>query len=466
MTKVVLSERLRGGTLTEVDPAAEGPAGHASQRIKPLYKRLPHGPHQLEQGEVARHQRARIHGAMVEAVARDGYEATSVKQVIGLAGVSRRSFYELFANREECFLATFDVIAAREIAKVRNACAERHAEALQERLEAVFQAATQTLRDDPGAATLLLLDTLTLGPPGAERQRRAMASIEQLLDLLTRDSDGQAALPAPILRGITGGLHGMLAARLRQPSRANKRLTREMLDWTLAFYAPAGRASEQELTQRLRDGVRRIARLSAERRTCQPTRDAGERGRLLCSVLRLADTGDHHGLTALQIAEHADVPINVFLDLFANGEECLQAAIVDAGEQLLAIVEDTELLERDWPQGVRKAMNELLGHLAANPLHAHALTLEAYSSGPEALRRSRELSRELAGRLTRGAPEGPGELTGEAVVGALWHTVRCLQADDRIGLLAALPDHLTYLTLTPFIGAEAAVEALREEPAG
>ena len=55
-----------------------------------------------------RHQRNRMHGAMVEAVALRGYERTSVKQVVGLAGVSRRSFYEQFANKQECFLATYD----------------------------------------------------------------------------------------------------------------------------------------------------------------------------------------------------------------------------------------------------------------------------------------------------------------------------------------------------------------------
>jgi hypothetical protein len=58
----------------------------------PLYQRLPHGPHRLAAEEVIRNQRARMHGAMIEAVATNGYERTSVKQVVGLAGVSRRSF--------------------------------------------------------------------------------------------------------------------------------------------------------------------------------------------------------------------------------------------------------------------------------------------------------------------------------------------------------------------------------------
>ena len=92
-----------------------------ARSIAPLYQRLPRGPHHLAPMEVARHQRLRMHGAMVEAVAANGYADTSVKQIIGLAGVSRRAFYEQFANKEECFLATFDLIAARSVKRVHDA---------------------------------------------------------------------------------------------------------------------------------------------------------------------------------------------------------------------------------------------------------------------------------------------------------------------------------------------------------
>src|ERR1039457_2520815 len=79
--------------------------------VAPLYERLPHGPHRLDHREVVRHQRRRIHGAMVEAVAASGYERTSVKQVVELAGVSRRSFYEQFANNQEGFLGAVGLSA-------------------------------------------------------------------------------------------------------------------------------------------------------------------------------------------------------------------------------------------------------------------------------------------------------------------------------------------------------------------
>ena len=74
-----------------------------------------------------RNQRTRMHGAMIEAVAINGYERTSVKQVVGLAGVSRRSFYEQFANKQECFLATYDVIATRGAGRVAPPTAPRRA---------------------------------------------------------------------------------------------------------------------------------------------------------------------------------------------------------------------------------------------------------------------------------------------------------------------------------------------------
>ena len=96
------------------------PARKAVGHVAPLYKRLPHGPHRLDRDEVVANQRTRIHGAMIEAVARNGYEGTRVKQVIALAGVSRRSFYEQFANKEGCFLATFDVLARRELQQIRR----------------------------------------------------------------------------------------------------------------------------------------------------------------------------------------------------------------------------------------------------------------------------------------------------------------------------------------------------------
>src|SRR3954452_13838898 len=69
---------------------------------------LPRGPHGLERDVVLASQRGRMLAAMADAVARTGYAGTTVADVVAGAGVSRKTFYEHFSDREECFLAAFD----------------------------------------------------------------------------------------------------------------------------------------------------------------------------------------------------------------------------------------------------------------------------------------------------------------------------------------------------------------------
>ena len=62
----------------------------------------------LTQAEVAEIQRGRIIAATVEAAAEVGYQGLSVAAIISRARLSRKTFYESFSDREDCFLATFE----------------------------------------------------------------------------------------------------------------------------------------------------------------------------------------------------------------------------------------------------------------------------------------------------------------------------------------------------------------------
>jgi len=97
----VPSRTMRAPRQASSSTPREHPAAVGSRTIEPLYERLPRGPHRLDRGEVEENQRRRMYGAMIEAVATNGYGRTSVKQVVTLAGVSRRAFYEQFANKQE-----------------------------------------------------------------------------------------------------------------------------------------------------------------------------------------------------------------------------------------------------------------------------------------------------------------------------------------------------------------------------
>lgn len=437
--------------------------GTGSARPTPLYKRLPHGPHRLGRDEVILHQRARIHGAMVEAVAESGYEGTSVKRVVGLAGVSRRSFYEQFANKEECFLATFDLIAHRGIQQVTQAYLGTDGD-LEDRLRATFEKFAAAANEDRKAALLVLVEAQTVGAAGTLRVSKATAACEQMLSKLFIESPEASALPLPIARGIVGGLHGAVSTLVREGrSGENPDLAEEMLHWTLLFQTSAAAQMTERMAARLAKRMREISRASTHRRACTPAPSGDDRERLLYNALRLAALHDYPALTAPQIADEANVPIDAFFDHFADKDQCYLAALEMVGDELLAIAADPDLTSSDWPRAVRRVIGELLRHLADRPLYARTIAQEAFFAGADAVERNLELAHGIATLLTVGAPsKAQSSWAIEAVAGALWHIVRCQVAAGRIQIIAALSDYVSYVVLAPFIGADAAMEIVTE----
>jgi AcrR family transcriptional regulator len=417
----------------------------------------------MARNEVARHQRTRIHGALVEAVGQHGYEGTSIKQVIGLAGVSRRSFYEQFANKEECFLATFDLIVAREIQQTTDAYLATDGSLL-ERANVVFERVARQTREDRNATLLVLVEAQRVGPAGVRRLRGATGACEQMIAQSFAEADAASALPMPIVRGIAGGLHGAACTVLRAgDALAHVDLAEELMRWTLRFHTPAAEEMARRMTAALTVRMREISATYGEPLTGAEAPSRDERTRLLQGVLRLATQEDYRELSGPQIADEANVPIDVFCTLFDGRDDCYLAALDMVGDQLLAIAADPDLVSSDWPRAVRRVLARMMRHLADHPLHARTLGQEAFFAGDDAFERAVELSHSIATLLTEGAPSRPdGHLTTDAIAGAIWHTIRCQVSSGRTQVLAALSDHLAYVVLAPFIGAEAAAEIVTE----
>ncbi len=455
-----------GGRGTLSQRAERAKTGGGAPRIAPIYKRLPHGPHRLERNEVVRHQRARIYGAMVEAVSRNGYERTSVKQVIGLAGVSRRSFYEQFANKQECFLATFDVIAQQDIKRFTQAYTSTHG-GLEDRLRAVFGEVAESARKNPKATMLVLVEAQTAGTAGTLRMRRATTTCEQMLARSFAGSREACALPTPVIRGITGGLHGAMSAVLSADEIEQRpELAEEMLRWTLCFGTAAAERMDERMAPRLARRMREISLAGAHRPTGETPSGAGTRERLLHNVLRLTALHDYRDLTAPQIADEARVSIDDFLEQFSSRDDCFLAALDMIAGDVIGIVADPDLVseEKDWARTVRRVIGRLTEYLSQRPLYSRTLAQEAFFAGPEAVAQNLELASAVATLLTEGAPTGPASgLAVEGIAGAFLHTVRCQVASSRLQLLPALSDYLAYIVLAPYIGAEEAISIVTED---
>src|SRR5262249_28796564 len=94
------------------------PENEPTPAVTTLRDRLPAGRHKLPREFVVRSQRDRLLDAMAQACAAEGYGRATVAAVIARAGVSRKTFYEQFSDREDCFLAAYDAIVSQFIERV------------------------------------------------------------------------------------------------------------------------------------------------------------------------------------------------------------------------------------------------------------------------------------------------------------------------------------------------------------
>lgn len=403
----------------------------------------------MDPDEVAKNQRRRMYGAMIEAVAASGYGRTSVKQVVTLAGVSRRAFYEQFANKEECFLATLDLIAAQAMSNIAKTY--RSVEGtLEQRMGAALTSFAEGVRDNPKGARLMLVEAPSAGPAGWERLTETLTVFEERLGASFEHAPDAAALPEPVARAIVGGLRRATFVRLLEGrTEEMPALVADMLSWALVFKT----TSPSPLGVRLR---------AVPAQSRRPNED--DRALILHSALELAALEGYGNLTPMRIVDEAGVSIDTFFDLFDDMETCFLAAIEKLGEEVREIVSDPRLTSPEWPVAVRRSLDGLMSYFAARPAYTQTIATGVFAMGQRAVDLGAELAREVAARLTAGAPNPPSTgLAQEGIEGAIWHAIYCQTANGGTGALPELSDYLAYVVLAPFLGAEEAAQIVCEE---
>jgi AcrR family transcriptional regulator len=140
---------------------------------------LPRGPHNLARDDVLASQRVRMLEAMAETVAAKGYAGTTVGDVVSGAGVSRKTFYEHFRDKEECFLAAFDSGVDALLGAI--AAAQPEEPTRMSLVRARVRAYLVTLAARPAFARTFLIEVFAAGPAALERRRRVHARFEQFL---------------------------------------------------------------------------------------------------------------------------------------------------------------------------------------------------------------------------------------------------------------------------------------------
>jgi AcrR family transcriptional regulator len=152
--------------------------------------------------------------AMADAVGERGYPETTVRDVLERARMSRRTFYQLFDNREACFLATYDHARSEALAWLDRG--DGRDESCPPHLTSVLAEILAYLATKPGFARVLVVEPVAAGPLGLERHERTMRELAQRL--AQSSGPGSSGLGPDQLRlrceASVGAVHRVLAARI------------------------------------------------------------------------------------------------------------------------------------------------------------------------------------------------------------------------------------------------------------
>jgi AcrR family transcriptional regulator len=168
---------------------ADPPRGDAPQP-------LPRGRHKLSRADVRDSQRRRLIGAMLDLVAERGYPATTVGDVVAAARCSRNAFYELFEDKEACYIAAADETGADMLEALVSG-----AEQADSWLDALRSGTHSYLRwwvDNPAYAAAYLIDLPAAGRRALEQRDRVYADFAAMFAGLAARARAEQPLLPPL----------------------------------------------------------------------------------------------------------------------------------------------------------------------------------------------------------------------------------------------------------------------------
>jgi AcrR family transcriptional regulator len=397
--------------------------------------------------EVERSQRERLYGAMVVAVARQGFEQTSVADLLSLSGVSRRTFYQLFDDKRDCFLATI-----RELVAVTMQVAGRgysgegrwQVEGLR-MLRSVFEMCAA----QPAAARLCVVEASAVGVAGVEPIMRSVDGMPALSQAIGGGGARLRASRAALLRAVTGGIHRIMYERLSAGREAElPGCAEETWTWAVSFSPLPG-----PLRARPRRG-------DPSGGAAPPFAAHIPSERILRGFAAAVAEHGYEATTIAEIAREAKISQQTFYAHFAGKEDAMMAALDTSGAQMVAATLPAVRRSEDWREGVRVAIGSMCAFLAAEPAFARLRAMEVYTAGPAAVaQRDGSIGEilEVTLALDGTAPRLEG-LAGEATIGALNAVLYDAAAQGSPEALLRAAPLGTYVVLAPLLGAEAAYE--------
>lgn len=195
-------------------------------------------------GQVAEIQRVRMLTAMVQEVGERGVANVRVGNVVGRSGVSRRTFYEIFKDCEDCFLATFDD-ALEQVARTVVPAYEE-AGGWRTGVRSALTALLSSLERDRAIGRLLVVESLAAGRHARVRRQSVLAQIVHIIDEGQSEGKAMTGPSALTAEGIVGGILSVLYARLVEGTQGSLLdLTGPLMGMIVLPYLGPGAAREE-----------------------------------------------------------------------------------------------------------------------------------------------------------------------------------------------------------------------------
>jgi len=191
-----------------VNPSVDSP------EYPPELARLPPGRHGLPREFVAHNQRERLIAGLAEAVAENGYAGTTIAHITRHAAVSRRTFYEHFNSKDECFVAAYDTVMTELRERVDQAFNEE--DEWPQAIRAGLAAMLGFLTAEPHLARLSMVEALVAGPVVVERYDAAIQSLVPYFEAgrKGRSAEVLAGLSPSTEEALIGGMVSLISRRV------------------------------------------------------------------------------------------------------------------------------------------------------------------------------------------------------------------------------------------------------------
>jgi AcrR family transcriptional regulator len=163
---------------------------------------LPRGRHGLPPGFVSHNQRARLLFAIPHVTSEKGFVAMTVEDVVSRAGVSRKTFYEHFVDKEDAFLAAFDAACERIMDAVTSAYLS--GQTWQEQLRLALRMLLGSLTAEPQVTRMCIVEVLSAGRRAQQRRAAMIQSYRRFSDAAM--AHAPAGVPPVTTHAVAGGI--------------------------------------------------------------------------------------------------------------------------------------------------------------------------------------------------------------------------------------------------------------------